>query len=92
MDTLPQSSAKPLVPTQRSLEMSNSHICVPNILKDTFDRLGFLSDHSPALTLGDVQKARTDTSASGLGLEPAGVSDKEEAGMGHYISINYHED
>jgi hypothetical protein len=84
MGTLPQSSAKPLVPTQRSLETSNSRIRVPNIPKDAFDGLGFLSDRPPALTLGDVQKARTDTSTSGLGPEPAGVSDEEEAGMGHY--------
>ena len=70
----PQSSAKPLAPTQRSLETSSSRIRVPNKPKDAFDGLGLLSDRLPAPTLGDVQKARTGTSAGGSGPESSSAN------------------
>jgi AP2-associated kinase len=64
----PKPSAKPLAPTQRPLETS-SRIRVPNKPKDAFDGLGLPSERSPVPTLGDVQKARTGTSAGGSGPE-----------------------
>lgn len=69
----PKPSAKPLVPTQRLSETS-SRIRVPNKPKDAFDGLGLLSDRSPAPTLGDVQKARTGTSAGGSGPESSSAN------------------
>ena len=69
----PQPSAKPLVPTQRPLETS-SRIRVPNKPKDAFDGLGLPSDRSLAPTLGDVQKARTGTSAGGSGPESSSTN------------------
>jgi AP2-associated kinase len=69
----PRPSAKPLAPTQRPSETS-SRIRVPNKPKDAFDGLGLLSDRSPAPTLGDVQKARTGTSAGGSGPESSSAN------------------
>ena len=64
----PQPSAKPLAPTQRPSETA-SRIRAPNKPKDAFDGLGLPSDRLPVPTLGDVQKARTGTSASGTTVE-----------------------
>ena len=64
----PQPSAKPLPPTQRPSE-ATSRFRAPNKPKDAFDGLGLPSDRSPAPTLGDVQKARTGTSAGGAAGE-----------------------
>ena len=69
----PRSSAKPLAPTQRPSETS-SRIRAPNKPKDAFDGLGLLSDRSPIPTLGDVQKARTGTSAGGSGPESSSAN------------------
>ncbi|KAF8506521.1 hypothetical protein F5888DRAFT_1602375 [Russula emetica] len=69
----PQPSAKPLAPTQRPSETS-SRFRAPNKPKDAFDGLGLPSDRSPAPTLGDVQKARTGTSAGGSGPESSSAN------------------
>lgn len=69
----PQPSAKPLVPTQRPSETS-SRTRVPNKPKDAFDGLGLPSERSPAPTLGDVQRARTGTSAGGSGPESSSAN------------------
>ena len=69
----PQPSTKPLAPTQRPSETS-SRMRVPNKPKDAFDGLGLTSDRSPAPTLGDVQKARTGTSAGGSGPESSSAN------------------
>ena len=64
----PRPSARPLGPTQRSSE-TTSRLRAPIKPKDAFDGLGLPSDRSPAPTLGDVQKARTGTSAGGTAVE-----------------------
>lgn len=69
----PQPSTKPLAPIQRPSEIS-SRIRVPNKPKDAFDGLGLPSDRSPVPTLGDVQKARTGTSAGGSGPESSSAN------------------
>ncbi|KAI0299776.1 hypothetical protein BC826DRAFT_1183794 [Russula brevipes] len=64
----PQLSLKPLVTPQRPPE-TTSRIRAPNKPKDAFEGLGLTSDRPPAPTLGDVQKARTSTSAGTTGAE-----------------------